>query len=298
MSLLLTSPCFQLAAVAALLAPAAVANAEVTVVRDIGYRTDAATDYERERCELDLYLPEVEAAGKSVEKGFPTIVWFHGGSLKGGDKGGGIEAGAGKRFAEEGVGFASVNYRLSPKATFPAYVEDAAAAVAFVRKTIEEHGGDPERVYVSGHSAGGYLTAMLAMDPKYLAAHDLKPTDFAGYMPVAGQMITHSTVREERGISELQPIVDAASPAFHARKDAPRILCIAGSKDLPARAEENRWFVAAMKNAGHQESTYAEFEGRTHDTIASLLDEPNDAVAAKMLDFVGVKQPVAEPASR
>lgn len=261
------------------------------------YKADAATDYERERCKLDLYLPEA-VEGEKTGKGFPTIVWFHGGALRGGDKGGGIEAGAGKRFAEEGVGFASVNYRLSPKVTFPAYIEDAAAAVAFVRKTIQEHGGDPERVYVSGHSAGGYLTAMLAMDPQYLAAHDLKPTDFAGYMPVSGQMITHSTVREERGVWELQPIVDAASPAFHARKDAPRILCIAGSQDLPARAEENRWFVAAMKNAGHEDSTYAEFEGRTHDTIASLLDEPDDAVAARMLEFMGVKRQVAQAAGR
>jgi acetyl esterase/lipase len=270
----------------------------VRTQRDVPYRADGATDYERERCKLDLYLPEVVLAGKNVEKGFPTIVWFHGGALKGGDKGGGIEADAGRRFAEEGVGFASVNYRLSPKVTFPAYIEDAAAAVAFVRKTIAEHGGDPERVFVSGHSAGGYLTAMLAMDPQYLAAHDLQPTDFAGYMPVAGQMITHSTVREERGISEFQPIVDAASPAFHARKDAPRLLCIVGSQDLPARAEENRWFVAAVKNAGHQDSIYAEFEGRTHDTIASLLDEPDDVVAAKMLGFMGAERRVAEPAGR
>jgi acetyl esterase/lipase len=153
-------------------------------------------------------------------------------------------------------------------------------------------------VYVSGHSAGGYLTAMLAMDPQYLAAHDLKPTDFAGYLPVSGQMITHSTVRDERGISELKPVVDEASPAWHARADAPRLLCIAGSQDLPARAEENRWFVAAMKNAGHLDSTYAEFEGRTHDTIASLLDEPDDAVAAKMLEFMGVERQVAQPAGR
>lgn len=253
------------------------------VQSDLPYNLDAATDYERERCKLDLYLP---AEGNA--KGWPTIVWFHGGALQGGEKGDEIASGAAKRFAGEGIGFVSVNYRLSPKATFPAYVEDAAEAVAFVRRTIAERGGDPEQVYVSGHSAGGYLTAMLAMDPKYLAKHDLKPTDFAGYMPVAGQMITHSTVRIERGVSEFQPIVDEAAPAFHARKDAPRILSIAGSEDLPARAEENRWFVAALRNAGHADSEYAEFEGRTHNTIASLLDEPDDAVAAKMKAFMNV----------
>ena len=102
-----------------------VASAQVRVVKDLAYKPDAATDYERERCKLDLYLPNRAAA-------FPTIVWFHGGGLQNGDKAREIEVHAGQRFAENGIALASVNYRLHPQAHFPAYVEDAAAAVAFV----------------------------------------------------------------------------------------------------------------------------------------------------------------------
>ncbi len=145
------------------------------------YKPDGATDYERERCTLDLYLP---VAGQ----GFATIVWFHGGGLQNGHKADAIAVGLAKRFSAEGIAVASVDYRLSPQAKFPAYIEDAAAAVAFVRKEISSHGGSDKLVFVSGHSAGGYLTAMIGMDARYLKKHGLETDAIAGYVPVSGQM--------------------------------------------------------------------------------------------------------------
>jgi acetyl esterase/lipase len=252
----------------------------VQVVPDLAYKPDGTTEYERERCKLDLYLPR-------ARQGFATIVWFHGGSLRSGDKRGDIAVGFAKRFAEDGIAVASVNYRLSPRVTFPAYVEDAAAAVAFVRRQIGSHGGSVDRVFVSGHSAGGYLTSMVGMDARYLEQHTLQADAIAGFMPVSGQMITHSTVRGERGIEPTQPVIDQAAPAFHARPDAPPFLCIVGNEDLPARAEENRYFVAALKAAGHQAVTYLEFEGRNHATIANRMNRPDDDVARALKRFIG-----------
>lgn len=80
-------------------------------------------------------------------------------------------------------------------------------------------------------------------------------------------MITHSTVRKERGIPRTRPIIDEAAPAYNARAEASPFLNIVGSQDLPARAAENRYFVAAMKAAGHRDVTYLEVEvtaRRTH----------------------------------
>lgn len=252
----------------------------VRVLKDLPYKPEAKTDYEQQRCKLDVYLPTEGI------KDFATIVWFHGGAIQSGDKTSGIAVALAKRFAGDSVAVASVNYRLHPKVEFPAYLDDAAAALAFVRREIVKHGGSPERVFVSGHSAGGYLTAMIGIDARYLGRHGLKLSDIAGLMPVSGQMITHSTVRQERGIPRTRPIIDAAAPAFHVRKDAPPFLNIVGSRDLPARAEENRYFVAAMKATGHQDVTYLEVDGRDHGTIASRIAEPDDAVAKAMTAFI------------
>jgi acetyl esterase/lipase len=257
---------------------------EIRCAKDLAYRPDGETQYERDRCKLDLYLP---AGGE----GFATIVWFHGGSIRAGDKGGKIAVAFGRRFASEGIAVASVNYRLHPQVQYPAYIHDAAAAFAFVHGEIAKHGGSPDRVFISGHSAGGYLAAMVGMDGRYLAEHDLTPADIAGLMPVAGQMITHSTVRKERGIPKTRPIIDKAAPAYHARADAPPLLNIVGSRDLPARAEENRYFVAAMTAAGHRDVTYLEVEGRNHGTVASRVGETDDEVAQAMIAFIARLRP-------
>ena len=181
---------------------------DFAVEKDISYLSgEGDGDYALERCKLDLYLP------KDV-KGFATLVWFHGGSIRSGSKDGKIALPVSERFMGEGIAVASVNYRLSPKAKFPAYIEDCAASVAWVIRNIERSGGDPKRVFVSGHSAGGYLAAMVGMDPQFLKKHDLSPNDVGGFIPVSGQMITHSTVRKERGIPKFQPLIDAAAPVF------------------------------------------------------------------------------------
>lgn len=271
--------------------PASAAD-DLRIIKDVPYKTGELSDYERERCKVDLYLP-------AKSDGFATIVWFHGGGLQSGDKGGAATEAFARRFAAEGVAIASANYRLHPQARFPAYVDDAAAAFAFVRREIARHGGDPQRVFISGHSAGGYLTAMVGFDPRYLQKQGLALGDICGLLPISGQMVTHSTVRRERGIPETRPVIDEAAPAWFVGKEAPPVLCIAGSDDMPARAEENRYFVAAAKAAGHGEATYREVAGRDHNTIANRLGRPDDEVARAMLTFVGqVRKPAAPRNSR
>jgi acetyl esterase/lipase len=252
---------------------------DVVLHRDIAYKSGDLTDYERERSRLDLYLPGEVA-------GFPTVVWFHGGGLTAGDKAEGTQAAIARSLAERGIGVVSVNYRLSPRASFPAYVEDAAASVAWVLDHIEDYGGEPGAVFVSGHSAGGYLAAMVGLDEQYLAAHGHGLDDLAGLIPISGQMVTHATVRDERGFPSSQPLVDAAAPAYHVRPDAPPFLAIAGSDDLPARPEENRYVVAALQAVEHSDATYLEFEGRNHGTIVTQIPNANDPVARAISEFI------------
>ena len=267
-------------AIAVCLAGQPAARADIEVRENIAYKAGSGlSEYERERSVLDLYVPDGESD-------YPVIVWFHGGGLTAGDKAQGGQAEIARGIAAHGIGVASANYRLSPRAPFPAYVEDAAAAVAWVLENIGDYGGDPRKVFVSGHSAGGYLAAMVGIDETWLAGHAHALDALAGVIPVSGQMVTHATVRDERGLPSDRPLVDPAAPVFHVSAEAPPFLAIAGSDDLPARPEENRYFIAALKAVEHPDATYLEFEGRNHGTIVTRIPEQGDPVAAAIAGFV------------
>ena len=231
-------------------------NNEYKIISDVPYYSQITIEqdgYIKERCLLDIYYP------KNINN-FPTIVWFHGGGLTGGE----MEI----PFALKEKGFAviGVNYRLSPKVKAPAYIEDAAAAVAWVFKNIKNYGGDTSLIFVAGYSAGGYLTNMIGLDIKYLAKHNIDANNIAGLISLSGQSITHFTIRQERGISGTQPIIDEFAPLYHVRKDAPPLVLITGDRELEllGRYEENAYLMRMMKLTGHQKTKLYELDGYGH----------------------------------
>lgn len=255
------------------------ARAGVTVLTNLPYRAaETADDYQRERCRLDLYLPE--------GTGFPMIVWFHGGGITSGSKTGVDTRAISLALAGEGVAVAAANYRLSPRVKFPAYVEDAAAAVAWARTRIAGHGGDSNRVFAGGHSAGAYLTSMVAMDPAHLRPHGLSPADLGGFIPVSGQMMTHFTVRSERGLGTNAILSDAAAPIYHTRPDGPPMLILMGDRDWPARLEENQYFAAIQRTAGNRGVELLVVPDRNHGSIAGRIAREGDPAREAILRFL------------
>ncbi|MHB0958343.1 MAG: alpha/beta hydrolase fold domain-containing protein [Pirellulaceae bacterium] len=253
------------------------------VVTDIAYYGDRAPDdYARDRCRLDVWHPPSAS-------GCPTLVWFHGGGLTTGDRQSG--AGVARRLTAAGMAVVLVDYRLSPQATCPAYIDDAAAAVAWTMRRIGQYGGDPRRLFVAGHSAGAYLTAMVGFDRQYLARHAAEPSELAGLIPISGQMFTHFTVRAERGIGATTPLIDALAPAHHAAEHTPPCLGIVGDQDLPTRLEENLYCAAAFRAAGNEQVTCQVFAGRDHSTLISRFEEPDDAVADAVIRFIQTVPP-------
>lgn len=209
------------------------------------------------RCQIDLYRP-------TNKEGFATVVWFHGGGLKSGNKS------IPNELKNQGIAVAAANYRLHPKFKSPVYVQDAASAVAWVLKNIAQYGGDPAKVFVSGHSAGGYLTSMIGLDKSYLAEHELDSDSLAGLIPYSGHTITHFTVRAERGIDGKQPVVDSMAPLFHVRDDTPPILLVTGDRELEmlGRYEENAYFWRMLKVAGNERVELFELDGFNHGGMA------------------------------
>ena len=224
----------------------------------LAYRPDSEPDvYARERCKLDVYHP---VAGPSV----PTVVWFHGGGLTGGNRS------IPSALKGQGIAVVAVDYRLSPKAKAPAYIEDAAAAVAWTFKNIARYGGDTNRIFLSGHSAGGYLASLVTLDRRWLAVHGVDPDRLAGLVPFSGQSITHFAIREERGLARTRPLIDDLAPVYHVRKDAPPILLISGdrNRELLGRYEESAYFWRMLKEVGHPSVELLELQGYDHGQMA------------------------------
>jgi len=256
---------------------------ELRTLRDIAYKDDviSQTPYEQERCKLDLTLP-------ADAKGFPTYVWFYGGGLKNGGKDLNSEYCAEIRasLARAGVAVVTPDYRLSPKAKYPAYVDDAAAAFAWTVKHIAAHGGDPRKVFIGGHSAGGYLALLVGMDPERLKPHGLTLGSVAGIAQVSGQVFNHYTVRDERGQARYGITSDEAAPAFHIRKSLPPILTIYAQNDMLSRAEENMFFVTTLKAAGHTENYSLRVDDRDHGTVGHNLRNDDDPARLAILNFI------------
>lgn len=211
----------------------------------------------KQMCRLDIHYPK-----KKTD--YSTIVWFHGGGLTGGKRT------LPQPLKEKGVAIITVDYRLSPKVKVTQCIDDAAAAIAWTFRNIQRYGGSGKKIFVSGHSAGGYLTSMVGLDKKWLKAHNVDADLIAGLIPFSGHTITHFTVRKERGIDGKQPILDDMAPLFHVRDDCPPLLLITGDRELEmlGRYEENAYMWRMMQVVGHPDTTIAELDGFNHGQMA------------------------------
>lgn len=243
--------------------------------KDISYYEELSVtkdNYKNSKCMLDLYYPK----GK---KDFATIVWFHGGGLTSGKKE------IPQELLDKGYAVVGAEYRLSPKVNSPVYIEDAAAAVAWVFKHIIEFGGNSNLIFLSGHSAGGYLDLMISLDKKYLQKYNINANSIAGVIPLSPQVITHFTVRKEYGIENSQPIIDEFAPLYFVRGDAPRILLVTGDPEMElfGRYEENLYFWRMMKLVGNKQTTLNKLDGFDHGNMVKpgillLLNEVHKIV--------------------
>jgi len=224
-------------------------------VNDIPY-TASADAYAQERCKLDIYYPV-------GQKDAPVVVWFHGGGIEGGNKH--ID----NQLKNSGLVVVAANYRLLPKAPIDDILDDAAAAVAWTYKNIEKYGGSHRKIFVAGHSAGGYLLDIIGLDKRWLAKYGVDADSLAALVPFSGQCITHYNIRKQQGIPPLQATIDQYAPLTYVRPDAPPIVIISGDRELElyGRYEEQAYFWRMLKLSGHKDVTLYEMQGYDHGSM-------------------------------
>ena len=212
--------------------------------------------YQKERCKLDLYYP-------TQIQNFPTVIWFHGGGLKSGSKS------IPEQLKEKGMAVVAVNYRLHPQVNAPKYIEDAAAAVQWVFKNIDQYGGDSSQIYVCGFSSGGYLSLMVSLDKKWLEKYSIDANQIRGVVTLSATTFTNHTIRKEYGMKITQALIDHYAPVHYARGDAPPITMVTGDreKEFFGMYEENAYLRRMLKLNGHQQNELIEIGGYGHEII-------------------------------
>src|SRR3954452_15084667 len=229
----------------------------------------------RGRRKLDVYLPREADPGERR----PAIIHVHGGAwVIGSRKEQGVPL-LGHLAANGWVGF-NVDYRLSPKATWPAHIEDVGHAVEWVREHADEYGVDPDFIAITGGSAGGHLTALAGLTIPGLTAavpfygvYDMRDED-GRHVPMLQHVLERFVFKRKR--SDDPDVYRDASPMFRIKSDAPPFFVIHGESDSLVPVEEARRFVERLREVSDERVLYAEMRGGQHafDVIPSWRTIP------------------------
>ncbi len=246
---------------------------EVEQLKDISYCEGSAEDAAKHK--LDIYLP------KGQTNDAPVLFFVHGGAWKSGDRSNYVPLG--NRYARDGVITVIPSYRLAPKHPHPAQIEDVAAAFAWTVRHIAEYGGDTNRIYAAGHSAGGHLVALLGLDGDYLAKYQLSPKALRGVLAWSGVYNLTTGESQESVFGKEMQGRRAASPLFYVKAGAPPFIvtyCQWDYFSLPGQARE---FYQALRQAG---------------VAAELLYVPRESHISEMLSVIRAKDPTVTTALR
>lgn len=264
---------------------------EAQIERDLSYAPPGAGHV---RQKLDLFRP----AGS----GWPLMIFVHGGSWTEGDKA--FRVGSfdpyqniGRFYAARGVGVAVINYRLQPSASWRDQVLDVALAAAWLAGNIESRGGDPERIFLAGHSAGAQLISYAAAAPGLDAAFG--EAKICGVIAVSGagfDLADPETYRlgadprfYEKTFRNGQPDgvwQKEASAATYLRPGLPAFLLYYGTKEWPSLIHQNQLFADQLKKAGVPVEL-REMPKLRHSRMALAISDDGLPMAENILRFLG-----------
>ncbi len=265
------------------------AQGVVEVTKDIAYVKNSGNPEQK----LDVYAP------KGV-KNFPVVVFFHGGFWRSGDKNyyqpfTGLYANIGIALARRGIGTVIPNYRLNPETTIDGQMDDVVRVTAWTAANIGSYGGDPSRIFLMGHSAGGHLISLLGADPEWFRGAGLSSRIVKG--SIALSAIFDLNALEQAGDRTFNETIlypnfgrDAASlrrysPITYAGKGLPAFLFLVGDRDLPYILPQYEAMIEKIRGAGGT-AEYFVMPDKTHTKMVSDFGNDDDPVMNRVVDFV------------
>lgn len=223
---------------------------------------------------LDIYRPVQETSGAAV------FIFLHGGGFREGDKAQyGYVAGP---LAARGIVTIVASYRLTPKNHYPAQPDDARAVLEWTYRHAKEHGADPNRIYIGGHSAGAILSAFVSLKTDWLAGRSLPPNLVKGCVPISGPY----DLTRSGSVTEYlpDPAVRAdASPLFHVESLPRQTIVAVGS--VEGYVDESKALADAIRQRGGRADLII-LEGLPHDETAWALGNPQSPLVRAMVTMM------------
>lgn len=241
------------------------------VVKDLAYGTEP-------RQQFDVYIPDAAPAS------LPTVLFLYGGGWTAGSKADYLFVG--EAFAARGYAVVIADYRLYPEVRYPAFLEDNAAAVAWVkRRMAAKTGTAPNALYLVGHSAGAYNAAMLTLDARWLAAQNMRACDTVdAFVGLAGPYDFRPLTGRSLPAIFGGPSPAGVMPIDHVVGSPPPMLLISGLNDTTVRPANSRNLAAKARAAGGQvEEKYYPDIG--HIWLAGSLGAPLQHMAPTLNDI-------------
>jgi acetyl esterase/lipase len=262
---------------------------EVDFELDVPYANDR--DPKRQ---LDLYLP------RHASRAFPLLLFIHGGYRSTLDRRWyqpllGVHGNIGVAFARRGVGTAILGYRQYPQVQRgDDSLDDIAAAIRYVRDSAQRWGGDRSRVFVMGHSAGGHLAALLALDDRILSRQGMRPSEVAGFIALdgifdLGAALAHYDPEDAKVVRALFGPDDGAlserSPLEHACATHPPLLFVDSTDDALV-CRESFFAMRARMRECQSPARFVELPGLGHSDMTYRIGMEGDVVTPLVLEFI------------
>lgn len=235
-----------------------------------------------DRQKLDIYWPDDDSQDKSEKT--PVIIFYHGGSWKDGE----IEGYAflGRALASRGYITVIADYRKVPDVLFPGFVEDAASAFVWTEKNIARYGGDPNNIFIMGHSAGAHLAMLITLDPQYLVALGSDPSQIKGMIGLAGPYdFLPFTGEAAKAALGQWPRLEETQPITYARGDAPPLLLLTGLDDTTVLPRNGQRLKAAINDV-NGEADIIEYPNVDHAEIIMAYARPFRSKAPALQDML------------
>ncbi|RQP25228.1 alpha/beta hydrolase [Piscinibacter terrae] len=221
------------------------------------------------RQRLDIYTPTRAAPAG----GHPVVVFFYGGSWNRGERH--DYKFVGEALASRGMIAILADYRLYPQVRYPDFLTDCAQALAYGLSHAKALGGNPQRVFVMGHSAGAYNAAMLAMDARWLQPTGHSPKELAGFIGLAGPYDFYPMTNPDAQPVFFHPNYPPDSqPIAFARQDSPRSFVAAPQEDKLVNPHRNTEGLAQQLQSAGAKVTLKMYDRVNHMTLAAAFARP------------------------